>query len=376
MTDTHAASLAERLLSDTVKQRRLEIGLPLAFAGIEAGDLIMLGADSETWLVTDIADGDVKRLSLDLSPSVALSFLSVEPGERPVAPPIYGQPLLAIVDAPVLPGDLGDTRPLLAVSADPWPGAVSVYAGTDATSLTRRAVIETPAGMGRLVEPLAAGPLGRWDFGNDVLVHMPGLSLSSISRTAVLSGGNAVFVQASEGWELLAFQHAVLIAEDTYQLSGLLRGLQGTDAAADSDAPSDALVVFVNDALVRAAFFEEEAGLERLWRAGQTGEGDVVTINRAGRLPWRVAHLTAQALAGGDHQLGWVRRGSDVLDSWEQPDIDTDARFAVSAFVNGAFEAAVTVTDTAAIVPAASTKARVAEIGADGRYGPWVSIAL
>ena len=105
-------------------------------------------------------------------------------------------------------------------------------AGPDAAALTVRADVDQPAGMGQLMTGLGAGPVGRWDHAARLQVYAPGVDFASLSRLAVLNGANAVLVEGANGWELLAYQNAELIAADTFELSGLLRGLQGSDASA------------------------------------------------------------------------------------------------------------------------------------------------
>lgn len=126
------------------------------------------------------------------------------------------------------------------------------------------------------------------------------------------------------------------------------------------------------------------AGRGRGSRVGQSGRswtghelahglgGEVAATlafeNMAG-LPWSVAHLRRS----GD-PLQWTRRGADVAESWTFPEAANDGRFAVEVDEGSGFEGRFAVAVPEATLPGGATATRVAEIGADGRTGPWVSI--
>jgi len=82
-----------------------------------------------------------------------------------------------------------------------------------------------------------------------------------------------------------------------------------------------------------------------------------------------VAHLKAN----GD-ELSWTRRGADLPESWALPEGANSGNFAVQADTGSGFSGGITVSEAHAAVPSGAVAVRVAAIGADGRYGPWVSI--
>ncbi|WP_373007826.1 hypothetical protein [Hyphomonas sp.] len=63
-----------------------------------------------------------------------------------------------------------------------------------------------------------------------------------------------------------------------------------------------------------------------------------------------------------------------MAESWTFPEAANDARFAVDVDEASGFGARFDVAVPEATLPGGATAARVAEIGADGRTGPWVSI--
>jgi len=74
--------------------------------------------------------------------------------------------------------------------------------------------------------------------------------------------------------------------------------------------------------------------------------------------------------------LSWVRRGADLPESWALPEGDNAGRFAVAFDLGVGFAEAEAVNVPSAAIPGGAIAARVAEIGADGRTGRWVSIGL
>ena len=232
--------------------------------------------------------------------------------------------------------------------------------------MRERAVQSQPAVIGRLVEAVGEGPVGRWDRANELRVHAPGGEFASLPEAQVLGGGNALLLETAAGWELVQYRDAELVGVDTWALSGLLRGQQGSVSGA---AEAGARVVLVDGALVRASVGPGEVALALDWRAAGDEAAQALVFEDKGGLPWRVAHLRRRGDA-----LSWVRRGADVAESWAFPEATNAGRFAVEVDTGsgfgGRFEVAV---PSAALVPGA-VSARVAETGADGRVGPWVSI--
>ena len=64
-----------------------------------------------------------------------------------------------------------------------------------------------------------------------------GGALASLSDRAVFTGANAAAVQHSDGaWEVIQFANAELVADNTYELSKLLRGQAGSEWAMEARA--------------------------------------------------------------------------------------------------------------------------------------------
>ncbi len=232
--------------------------------------------------------------------------------------------------------------------------------------MRERATLTRPAVIGRLTESVGTGPVGRWDWANVLRVYSPGGAFASLPEALVLGGGNAVLLETEAGWELVQFTSAELMDADTWALSGLLRGQQGSVSAASE---AGARIVLLDGALARASVRPGEIGLDMDWRAAEQEVAATLAFeNRAG-LPWSVAHLRRS----GD-QLQWTRRGEDVAESWTFPEAANQGRFAIEVDTGSGFGGRFDVDVPQATLPGSAIAARVAEISTDGRTGPWVSI--
>jgi hypothetical protein len=112
-----------------------------------------------------------------------------------------------------------------------------------------------------------------------------------------------------------------------------------------------------------------ELGLGLIWRA--QGFKTVISMSFDSRetLPWAPCLLRVRA-----GQASWIRRGRDIPDSWTFPEAPNGGRFAAEFDSGSGFEGRIETVEPACTVPLGTVALRVAEIGPDGRTGPWLSI--
>ncbi len=375
LSPAQAEQIARDLLERSQTQETAAISTGPEGLQIGPGDRLHLGDGGAVWQVEsgEFSDGTYR---------FALSQARAGPPPRragalasPGIPAVRPAPVeLVVIDAPYLQRAGNDPRPLLAAAADPWPGTVDVRAGASAETLEWRARIDTPALIGRLSEPLAPGPVGRWDRAATIAVEMSQAGLASADRLAVLGGQNGLLVQTGSGWEHVGFRNAELTGARDYRLDGLLRGLGGSDLAAASGAPAGAIVVFVDRALVRAEFSAQEMATELIWRAGNGAHEWRATHHDVQGLPWMPAQLVAATSGAGGGQLTWLPRGPRYHDNWELPEPAGVEIFEVEWRMAGLVSATETVNARAASLPVDADAVRVRQVGEDGRVGPWTSI--
>ena len=144
--------------------------------------------------------------------------------------PVFGRPLVEFLDLPIAGGAVLAHAPWIAGHASPWPGSLSLLKKDGAASFSLNRVIAAPSVMGTLLDPLPAGPLGRYDRASRFRVKLAAGALASIGEDELLGGANAAAIGTSDmGFEIVQFRDAELVAPLTYELSLLLRGQSGSE---------------------------------------------------------------------------------------------------------------------------------------------------
>jgi hypothetical protein len=120
-----------------------------------------------------------------------------------------------------------------------------------------------------MLDPMPAGPVGVIDWGTRIKVAVDGGTLESVSTLQLLAGRNLAAVRNEAGdWEVFQFANASLVANATYELSGLLRGQAGTELAMRTPLPAGARFVLLSESLAEVDITQAEVGLALNWRVG------------------------------------------------------------------------------------------------------------
>lgn len=198
-------------------------------------------------------------------------------------------------------------------SPDPkWPGAVLFQSRDGGASYGAMASLTQRAAIGTTVDGLA-------DFGggnipdetNRVTVTMDYGTLASVSYSSFLEGAQAAIV----GDEIVFFRQAVLNADGSYTVSGLLRGRRGSEYAMGLHTAGERFVLLDAATLHRVADVTASLGVARLYKAVTSGTSlsdtpaQAFTNVGAGLKPYAPVHLGGGRNAAGDLTLTWVRRG-------------------------------------------------------------------
>ncbi len=338
---------------------------------LEAGDVVSapeLGPSA--YVIDSITDGVVREAELRRLSDLKSRLAGPEPGVvGGVAGPAV-RPDGAVMDLPLLPGESERAGPRVAASASPWPGSVSVASGVNAGSLRERVVLGQSAVMGALTADLAPGPIGRWDYANTVHVRISS-ALASADPDDVLTGANVIAIEGGHGeWEVAQFTSATLAAQDTYALTGLLRGQAGSElgmAAPGATIGAGARVVVFNGASLVAPLDAHERGSSLTWRFAPRGRENLVdetyslSQSYLGRhlRPLSPVHLRARRLADGV-ELSWVRRTRVEGDDWAAEEVplgEESERYCAEVLVNGAVAWQSEVAAPVAVLPSADEAA-------------------
>jgi hypothetical protein len=299
---------------------------------LEPGDVVRLpvGAGGRLMRITGIEDGAARRIEARLvEPAIYRSASGRTPRKPRPAPKLPGKPHVVAFDAPS-PFGGAPVLQALAVFADPWPGGFAV-SRSDGEGAPFRYIGDAlaPALAGRTLNALAPGPVWRWDRANRLDVAFSGDPPASITEFEALAGGNRLALRGEDGvWEVFSAAGAELIGQRTVRLSGLLRGLDGTEATAFRAVPAGAQVILLDETLVPVASDMSLIGREVRYRVGPfdrdaadpTVAETTATIRSDALLPRMPVHARARREAGGV-RISWIRQTRKGGDAWEPVDV-------------------------------------------------------
>lgn len=183
-------------------------------------------------------------------------------------PTVIGSTMMEVLDIPLLRTQ--DDYPGIYLAAvgthGTWPGCAFYRSTDDGVTFEEVGRITTPAVIGYTTERP-----GLWYGGNQVdpngfTVEVHG-ELSSITHAQLMNGGNLCVV----GNEVMQFRNATLTGEGTYVLTGLLRGLQGTESYILNHAFRERFVLLDRAALLRVESPVSLMGQTVIYRAVSLG---------------------------------------------------------------------------------------------------------
>jgi len=332
LTRTEGRALAERWLAEArVARDAVKLALPPS-RGVDLapGDVVRLD--------TAPAPGRWRVDRIERAGAVTIEATRVEPGvyraprseEEAMAARVFVPPvpvLATYLDLPLLRGDEVPHAPHVAIAATPWPGSAAVYSADEAEGgFTLNRLVTQPAIVGVTETPLAAARAGMLDRGPPLRVAIKGGSLRSVSPAALLGGANAMAIGdgTPDGWEVLQFATATLVAPGVWELSDRLRGQAGTDALMPEVWPAGSQVVLLDGAPVQLDLAPAVRGQLRLWRAGPAMRGVAdpsysevrLAFAGVGLRPYAPCHLRLEG-----RRLSWVRRTRISGDGWDGADV-------------------------------------------------------
>jgi len=327
-----ARNLSEELLNERVIGRQSFKGaFPRDLLRYDPGDLfsITLRGRTADFRITEMTTGS------DISVEAVRSDKSIYT-PRAVAAPLAttgsslnapGSAVAAFIDIPLLTADgLHPWAPRIAGYQNPWPGKVVIYQEDGSGGFASINSLNTPAVMGETTATFLAGRLNMWDNKSTLAVNFYGSasSIMSLSATSVLNGANTVAVETSTGWELVQFRTATIQPDGSYELTGLLRGQNGTEYAMETELATGARVIFVDASWGALNVAQDQLGIEKTFRYGPIGVpvGDarytevIYTPSTRPLMPFSPVHLKRKT-SGTAHVLQWTRRSRLNADAWD-----------------------------------------------------------
>lgn len=331
MTGNEARATVERWLAEArVARDTIRFALPPSRLPLGAGDVVHLPDEEGDNALYRI--DHVEQSGLQIVDAVRVEPGVYVPGDsnletpvlRPFLPPVPVLPVF--MDLPMIGGDDVPHAPWMAVAAKPWPGTVALMSSASDSGYDLNTLFPTGAVFGVTLSELERGPVGVKDRSAVLTVKLSTGVFSSTTWEDVLNGANlaAIGDGTAENWELIQFEEANLVAPDTWELKGFLRGQKGSDGLMPVDWPADSLFVLMNSAPQQIERAIEARGLDRHYRVGPASRpiDDPSYLHLVGNFkgnglrPYAPAHLKLRE-DGGDRHFSWIRRTRVDGDSWE-----------------------------------------------------------
>ncbi|MTI03584.1 glycoside hydrolase/phage tail family protein [Roseibium sp. RKSG952] len=336
MTRAEGRQTAERWLSEARTSRETaRFALPPSLLHLGAGDVVRLaGTDQDKGALYRI--DRLEQAEMQLADAVRIEPGVYAPSDLPddeVKAKPYNAPvpvLPVFMDLPLITGAEVPHAPYLAVTADPWPGNVAVYAAASDEDYVLHELISGQAVIGFTESPLFKASTGLWDQGSPLRVNLIDGVLESRPRSALLNGANlaAIGDGTTGNWELFQFANAELKETGVYALSGRLRGQLGTDTAMPDVWPEGSMFVLLDERVYQTGLLPTERRIAKHYRIGPATRGyedpayvhQVETFQCNGLRPYAPAHLKVKRSNSGD-VIDWIRRTRIDGDDWSGLDV-------------------------------------------------------
>ncbi|AOV02747.1 phage tail protein [Delftia tsuruhatensis] len=325
-----AASIAQRLMFDTWSNRdKRSAMVPRKYAAVSAGDGVTIeypeGVRS-LWRVVRATDTGV-RCEWEVVPADTSIYEQTAPGSsggpggQQVAP-LPSVTLLKILDIPILRD--ADNNAGIYTAGKGYTGSSLGYtlrAGVDAATLTEYGSVMSVSVIGSAQTVPVAAPPNMIDEASVLVVTVGNGELHTITRDALLRGSLNTFALGAPGrWEIARFQRAEELSAGQYRLTGLWRGMRGTEHAMAAHAVGDAFVLLTGAGMLRPIMGLSDLGQTWIYRALSIGRQDESAVDLRyantgeGLRPFAPVNLRARA-SGSDLTLSWVRR-TRLSENW------------------------------------------------------------
>ncbi|RYE43975.1 MAG: hypothetical protein EOP24_26370 [Hyphomicrobiales bacterium] len=349
-----AASIAQRILYERwLSQNTRSFKVSRKYAYWSAGDVVTFlkqdGTSYGAFMLSKLTDTGA-AIEGECFPADGELPLFVVPGPgnyqaqeiQALAPPTR----LVIADSAILRDQ--DSNPgvyaVMAGMFSGWRGA-ELFAGDEEASLQSRGTVSSEGAIGFCETVLGAYSLGNVDETNLITVNVGAASLSSVTRELLLAGSqNVALVGAHERWEVIKFQRADDLGDGRYILSGLLRGLQGTEWAAGLHQSGDTFLLMGTAGTLRPNFDAGSIGQTKAYKAVSLGRSynsaPVQTQENTGEGLKPLSPTTLRkSFSTNDIVLTWARRTRLSQQWWlgNVPLGEESERYVIEIYSSSAF---------------------------------------
>lgn len=334
LTMGEARQTAERwLVESRIARDQVTFAMPPSITDVRAGDTINIdmGACVSSFRIDQLERTDVSKITATKVDHNVYDNLDIVEDFIPVSQTVVATPVVSLfMDLPLMTGNEISHAPHVAVTSSPWVGSAAVYSAAQDSDYSLKSVVPVRSIVGETLFDFAAAGPGLWDKKNALVVKLVSGALESKSEAEILSGANlaAIGVGTKDDWELVQFTSAELIAENTYELTGFLRGQQGSEVAADFTLPAGSYFVLMNQAPIQIDEGAASRGVARHYRVGPASKAYsdpvyshlIESFSGNGDRPYAPCHVKIDR-TGLDHDLSWIRRTRLGGDSWSTIDV-------------------------------------------------------
>ncbi len=350
LTDDEAAQIAEKLLYRAWTEREhFELSLGMKYAILDAGDVLRIDVDGNVHNIrivsTDFSlPGLIQIRGVADRASVYTSSVTGGAASYPSQTLILiGNTVFEVLDLPALrASDLDTAGYYVAMYGElaSWTGGI-LYKSTDAGASWAGIVPKTVENtMGVTSTLLGDFQAATWDHTNTVVVVMAdGATLSSDTVDNVLQNEKN---RAVIGDEIIGFTIADLTATNTYTLSGLIRGLQGTEWAIGNHSIGDRFVLLDVATIARVESTYSQIGAQAKFKAITNGQyiEDVVdtkdiTFDNLNSKPWSVTGIRGARDGSNNLTITWNRRSRAIAQAFWEPVLQEDSEHYLVYIMNG-----------------------------------------
>ncbi|WP_399677123.1 phage tail protein [Xenophilus sp.] len=322
MTPDKAATIAHRTLYERwIARDTRSFKVSRKFAALSPGDVVTIEYPRGTignYMLAKVNDTGA-LIEAECVPADAELLTQNVPGTNGYSgqqiSPLPSPTMLTIVDSRIL-RDADNNAGLYAAMAglgSAWSGA-ELWAGEDANSLLSRGKVTSAAVQGMCFSVLGNYTLGNVDEHNLLTVDVGTGVLSSTTRDLLLNWTtNVAAVGAPGRWEIIKFQRVDDLGSGRYILSGLLRGLQGSEFAIGQHADGDRFVLLSDGGVLRPSFDTGTIGQDLAFKAVSIGRrfdsaGAQTSTNTGEGLRPASPTTPRKSYSGNDIVLTWRRR--------------------------------------------------------------------
>jgi hypothetical protein len=314
-----ARNVAEiSLYSSWMERMEFSFMLPIKYLYLNCSDLLRLhiGANTHTLKIKSIT---LENSVLKIHSTRFDGRIYDRPRDESASPDVEimgeaGATYLKIIETPALvPAMLNKVHVFFAMNGQfiNWPGANLYFSDNNRKSYTAIGETNTNALVGRVINLASVSRPYYFDYINRLKVVLHGGIdpdlLESSDDFEIYSGKN----RAIYGNEIVQFKNIVLSADGSYEVSGLLRGLYGTEEEIQNHRNGDRFIILTENILSQE-FDHDRVNFNYSYRAATLGED----ISKSQVLVYQIEGKTLQPLAPCHFSY---RRVADVLDiEWEE----------------------------------------------------------